>query len=446
MMAGTRPPSRAGGAGAELTADQLGRLTLLCLPRMSPARMSWLLGDREAPAVVAALRRGRLPHDLGPAPSGVGPDLLVSWQRGIHVIDVESVLAAHREMAVVTLSPLDPGWPLHGDPDPPALLFARGDLDLFSGPARVAIVGTRRCTALGRTVAYRLGADIAAAGGTVVSGLALGIDGSAHRGTLDRSASAIGVVGTGLDVVYPRANQGLWDEVAGRGLLVSEYPAGTRGDRWRFPARNRLIAGFSEAVVVVESHDRGGALSTADEAAARGRPVMAVPGSVLSSASRGTNALLSDGAIPIRDAVDVLGYLGLAIEPSGTESSDSADAGRSAAPAVPAPALPPPSTEPTEAPEGADDDPPALEAAEEGPTPGPDTAADVDPEASAPTETEIRRRILAEAAAGAVHIDQLVVATGEGDIWRLVAIVQAMRAEGLVDVDGSTVGLPPATG
>jgi DNA processing protein len=145
----------------------------------------------------------------------------------------------------------------------------------------------------------------------VVSGLALGIDGEAHSGALERGGPVVGVVGTGLDVVYPKRHERLWARVGEAGALVSEYPLGTNAERWRFPARNRLIAALSEVVVVVESATKGGSMHTVDSALERDRVVLAVPGPVRSPASSGTNALLAAGCAPCRDADDVLVALGL---------------------------------------------------------------------------------------------------------------------------------------
>jgi DNA processing protein len=160
-------------------------------------------------------------------------------------------------------------------------------------------------------VAFELGAELTAAGVSVVSGLALGVDASAHRGALTvEGAEPIGVVGSGLDIVYPRANRDLWDAIAAKGTLFSEAPPGSAPERWRFPARNRIIAGLADAVVVVESHDRGGSLHTVDEAQTRAIPVGAVPGPVTASASAGTNALIADGAVPVLGLGDVLLMIG----------------------------------------------------------------------------------------------------------------------------------------
>jgi DNA processing protein len=145
----------------------------------------------------------------------------------------------------------------------------------------------------------------------VVSGLALGIDAAAHVGALRGGAPPIAVVGSGLDVVYPRGNRTLWAQVASAGVMLTEAPLGAAPVAWRFPARNRLIAALADVVVVVESHERGGSLSTVAEAARRDRPVMAVPGPIRSPASAGANRLLADGCAPVCGLDDVLVALGL---------------------------------------------------------------------------------------------------------------------------------------
>jgi DNA processing protein len=191
------------------------------------------------------------------------------------------------------------------DPLPPAILFSRGDLALLDG-RRVGIVGTRNATSAGRSVARDLGRGLAANGIHVVSGLAKGVDGVAHHGALDAGGRPIGVVGTGLDVVYPRQNAALWEHVADLGLLVSEMPPGTQPEPFRFPLRNRIVAALSEVLVVVESRERGGSLITATLAAERGVPVMAVPGTAANRAALGTNALIREGAAPVLGVDDVL--------------------------------------------------------------------------------------------------------------------------------------------
>src|SRR5262249_15322114 len=156
----------------------------------------------------------------------------------------------------------------------------RGSLAALDRP-RVGLVGTRRCTPTGKSVARQLGRELAACGVAVVSGLAIGIDGCAHQGALAaRAAPPVGVVGSRLDVVYPKSHRRLWDDVAAAGVLLSEAPLGAPPEPWRFPARNRILAALSDVVVVVESHAAGGSMHTVRAAVDRGIPVMAVPGSV----------------------------------------------------------------------------------------------------------------------------------------------------------------------
>jgi DNA processing protein len=164
----------------------------------------------------------------------------------------------------------------------------------------------------------------------VVSGLARGIDGAAHEGALAGweagGAPPVGVAGSGLDVIYPPGHARLWTRVARAGALLSEAPLGARPEAWRFPWRNRLLAALSQLVVVVESHLGGGSMLTVDAAARRGVPVMAVPGSIRSPASAGTNTLLAEGCAPVRDTADVLAALGLS--QAGTLDHEATD-GRS---------------------------------------------------------------------------------------------------------------------
>ncbi len=285
------------------------RLGLLALPKLGPARARWLLGDQEPAAVLDSVRRGRFPANSDHPPPGVNLRLLTEWAQAARSLNLDRLVEAQTLDGRRILAPTDDAWPFDEDPEPPILLFYIGQLDLLDHDPAVAVVGTRRCTSVGRAVAYEFGASLADAGVAVVSGLALGIDGAAHRGCLDRDGQVVGVVGTGLDVVYPGANRGLWADVSTSGLLLTEALAGTRPQRWRFPARNRLIAALCKAVVVVESHDSGGSLLTVDECLDRDRTVFVVPGSVASPASDGVNRLLIEGATPARDAMDVLGAL-----------------------------------------------------------------------------------------------------------------------------------------
>ena len=201
---------------------------------------------------------------------------------------------------------------LAGDPHAPAVLFCLGDPGALSGAPTAALVGTRAPTRYGIGVAAQFGADLAAAGVSVVSGLALGIDGAAHEGACGAGAPPIAVVAGGLDHVYPRRHERLWERVASTGVIVSESPAGVPTEKWRFPVRNRLLAALSDVVVVVESRHHGGSRHTVDAAMDRGVPVGAVPGSIRSATSEGTNALLADGAFPVCSSGDIL--IALALE------------------------------------------------------------------------------------------------------------------------------------
>jgi DNA processing protein len=201
--------------------------------------------------------------------------------------------------------------------DPPVRLYLRGEgsVEMLSRPA-VAVVGTRSCSPYGVQVARRLGRELAAAGVTVVSGLARGIDGEAHRGALQAGGPTVAVLGCGIDRDYPRAHIALARRIAEVGLLVSEYEPGVEPAPWRFPARNRIIAGLTAATVIVEARGRSGALITADFALEDGREVFAVPGEITSALSRGTNELLRLGAAPLLEPCDVLAALGLEEAPA----------------------------------------------------------------------------------------------------------------------------------
>ena len=202
--------------------------------------------------------------------------------------------------------------------DPPAGLFVRAGAPLdLAERAVVAVVGARACSSYGSGVAFDLSRSLAAAGAVVVSGLARGVDGAAHRGALD-AGRTIAVLGCGIDRDYPRAHAGLAERIAADGWIISEYPPGVEPAPWRFPARNRIVAGLARATVVVEARERSGALITADLALEEGRDVLAVPGEITSALSRGTNALIRLGAIPVTCVEDVLELLGLG-RPSGPD-------------------------------------------------------------------------------------------------------------------------------
>ena len=198
--------------------------------------------------------------------------------------------------------------------DPPRTLFLRGaaEVEVLGRPA-VAIVGARACSTYGAQVARMLGRELAASGLVVVSGLARGVDGEAHRGALDAGGVTVAVLGCGIDRDYPAAHTELARRICERGLVVSEYEPGVEPAPWRFPARNRIIAGLTAATVIVEARERSGALITADFALEDGREVFAVPGEITSMLSTGTNRLLRQGATPLTSTEDVLELFGLSL-------------------------------------------------------------------------------------------------------------------------------------
>jgi len=244
-----------------------------------------------------------------------------------------------RSRDIECLTASAPGYPprLAELADPPLAVFVAGSrLDLLApeGPS-VAIVGSRRGADAARRLAHDLAAGAAAAGVTVVSGLALGVDAAAHEGALAAGGPTLAVLGTGPDVAYPRTNACLFNRVREAGLLVSEYPPGTPPAPWRFPARNRLIAALADATLVVEAAERSGALITADMALDLGRDVLAVPGWPGVSVARGTNALIKAGAGVVEDVTDLLAWLGIDAPRAAAAASDDdpmlAELGRSPA-------------------------------------------------------------------------------------------------------------------
>jgi DNA processing protein len=194
--------------------------------------------------------------------------------------------------------------------DPPPFLFVRGSL-ILSGECAVGMVGSRRCSTYGRMMADRLARDLAAAGVTVVSGLARGVDTAAHAGALGAGGRTIAVLGSGLGCVYPSENRGLADRIAESGAVVSEFPMSADPDAWHFPARNRIISGWCQGVCVVEAPVDSGALITAEFAMEQGRDVFAVPGLVTDRRSHGAHALIRDGACLVEAADDILSALGV---------------------------------------------------------------------------------------------------------------------------------------
>jgi len=224
--------------------------------------------------------------------------------------EVERAMAwlAQPGNSVVTLA--DAAYPrlLLEISDPPALLYCRGRTDLLNKHA-LALVGSRNATAQGMSNTEQFARSFSAAGLTIVSGLAQGIDAAAHRGGLAGEGSTIAVLGTGVDIAYPRSNAALADEIAQRGLLLSEFPLGTKALAHNFPRRNRLISGLAQGCLVIEAALASGSLITARAAADQGREVFAVPGSIHSPLSKGCHALIKSGAKLVESAEDVLSEL-----------------------------------------------------------------------------------------------------------------------------------------
>lgn len=241
-----------------------------------------------------------------------GPGAVAHWRAEAGRVLARADALGHR-----------PVWPAHeaypallrAIPDPPLVLWVRGQIEALQGPA-VALVGSRDATAGGRDVAHALGADLAAAGVVVASGFARGIDASAHLGAVSTGRS-LAVLGCGLDQAYPSDHGPLGDAIAARGALVSEFPPGTPPLAHHFPLRNRTLSGVCRAVVVVQARERSGSLITARLALEQGRDVMAVPGDVRTGANAGGHALIRDGARLVERAADVLDELGWVAAPTG---------------------------------------------------------------------------------------------------------------------------------
>jgi DNA processing protein len=227
-------------------------------------------------------------------------------------LDLSEELARIRRAGLQVLTWDDPRYPerLLAINDPPPVLYVRGEL-LLSDDWAVAIVGTRLATVYGKEAARRLSADLARSGVTVISGLARGIDVTAHQAALEAGGRTIAVLGSGLDVIYPWEHQRVAGQIAAHGALISEYALGTQPDASNFPPRNRIISGLSRGVVVIEAGDRSGALITATFAAEQGRDVFAVPGSIFQRSSQGTNRLIREGAKPVLSSADILQELDL---------------------------------------------------------------------------------------------------------------------------------------
>lgn len=283
---------------------KLAWVGLNLLTSLTPRRRALLLERMGGPGEAwEALARGPLPELFGEA----APDI---WEKRRRADPQEEIRRAEKAGArVITLDDRDYPEPLREIADPPPVLYVLGAWKEEDKRA-VGLVGTRRATSYGRLVAKKLAQELAERGVTVVSGMAPGIDTAAHEGAL-LAGRTIAVLGTGLGRPYPAGSEKLMGRIAERGAVLSEFPWDQEGTQWTFPRRNRLIAGLSQVVVVVEAPERSGALLTADHALEQGKEVLAVPGPITSEASAGTNRLLREGAKPVTRVEDILEELGM---------------------------------------------------------------------------------------------------------------------------------------
>jgi DNA processing protein len=287
--------------------DLLAHVCLSLLPIWWMGRVAERLRGGEPPGVVfARLAAERL---------AAQPDKIAT----IRARAREAVSDAHaRGMAVVPWQ--DAAYPpaLAAIADPPPVLWVRGDVAALTAQPVVAIVGARAASPYGLAVAEQLATDLAARGVIIASGLARGADSAAHRGALAGGGATVAVLGSGVDVIYPREHAPLAREIVQRGALVSELAPGTPPNPAFFPQRNRIISGLSRAVVVIEAGEKSGSLITARAALDQGRDVLAVPGNVLTGRNRGAHGLLRDGAKIVETADDILEELNLCTAPAGS--------------------------------------------------------------------------------------------------------------------------------
>ncbi len=252
--------------------------------------------------------------------SGVGAHAVQGIVEARRSLDLEAELERLESRGFDVLTWEDTAYPAHllEIASPPIVLYGWGTLEKSDRHA-VAMVGTRRPTAYGQAVARDLATALAVHGVTVISGLARGIDSIAHRAALDAGGRTVAVLGSGLDQIYPPEHRGLAQEIVQQGALLTEYALGTRPEAGNFPVRNRIVAGLARAVVVVEAGEASGALITAEFGGDQGREVFAVPGSIYSRASRGTNRLLLQGATPLVSPEDVLQALQIPTQPEAIQ-------------------------------------------------------------------------------------------------------------------------------
>lgn len=254
------------------------------------------------------------PEDLFHAPPeeiGVGLNLSAETQAALRERDLsgaEKILAVCRRKGIQILTMADKVYPnrLRNIPDPPVVLYYKGRLPAFDELPVIGVVGTRKASAYGMQSAKRMGYQIARNGGLVVSGMATGVDAMAMEGALMAGKTTVGVLGCGVDVVYPKSNGKLFADTEQYGCILSEFAPGTQPVKWNFPQRNRIIAGLSCGVLVIEAPEKSGALITARRALDQGRDVFVVPGNIDNPNCVGSNQLMRQGAIPVTSGWDLM--------------------------------------------------------------------------------------------------------------------------------------------
>ncbi len=290
-------------------------------PKLSSRQFNLLLSCLESPEQALDITVTEMVA-LG-LPTSIQAALGKNWAGSLQLqLERDWSLLQTLEIELLTLSCNEYPAPLKEITDPPPLLYLRGNKDLLNTP-QLAMVGSRRCTAQGRENARQFAGQLASAGFTITSGLALGIDAESHRGALDVGGNTLAVLGTGIDRVYPQRNRVLFECLLERGALVSGFPLGAEPRRGNFPVRNRLVSGMSLGVLVVEGAPQSGSLITARYALEQGREVFAIPGSIHHPGSRGCHHLIRQGAKLVETTGHILeefsGWLGA---PSVPEPAD----------------------------------------------------------------------------------------------------------------------------
>jgi DNA processing protein len=298
--------------------ELIALLRLALVPGVGPRIRQLLLDRFGSPEAVLAAAPGELR-----SVQGVGPKLCERIMAADREIDAEAEIELCDENGIDILTESNDGYPrlLEEIPDPPGVLFVRGELKPRDAVA-ISIVGTRHGANYGRQQAERLGGALARAGMTVVSGLARGIDAAAHRGALNAGGRTIAVLGSGLMNIYPPEHDRFAEEIAQSGAVVSELPPRSAPLSGAFPQRNRIISGMTLGVIVVEAAERSGALITARHAMEQGREVFAVPGRIDSRNSRGCHRLIRDGAKLVESADDVLEELGPLVDAAPSDNGE----------------------------------------------------------------------------------------------------------------------------